>query len=58
MAMTGEQRLKMALELTLFTRALAKAKIMREHPDWPEKQVTIELFRLAFFPKPLPEWVK
>jgi hypothetical protein len=58
MAMTGEQRLNMALELSLFARALARAGIRREHPDWSENQVTIELFRLAFFPKPLPEWVK
>jgi Rv0078B-related antitoxin len=58
MAMTGEQRLKMALELSLFARALAKARITREHPEWSEKQVTLELLRLAFFPKPLPEWVK
>lgn len=58
MAMTGEQRLKLAVDMSLFARALAKARICREHPEWSEKEVMLELFRLAFFPEPLPAWVK
>ena len=56
--MTGSQRLRVALEMSLFARELRKAGIRRDHPDWTERQVTIELFRLAFFPKPLPSWVR
>jgi hypothetical protein len=53
-AMTGEQRLLMAFEMSLFARELAKERIRREHPDWPETRVARELIRLAFLPAPLP----
>src|ERR1700690_3027088 len=33
-AMTGEQRLLMAFEMSLFARELAKEGIRREHPEW------------------------
>jgi hypothetical protein len=57
-AMTPEQRLLVALDLSDFCRELRKAGIRRDHPDWSERQVMIELFRLAFLPKPLPAWVR
>ena len=53
-AMTGEQRLLMAFEMSQFARELAKERIRREHPDWPETRVARELIRLAFLPAPLP----
>jgi len=53
-AMSGEQRLLLALEMSLFARELAKAGIRRDHPEWTEAQVAHELLRLAFFPAPLP----
>src|SRR5439155_10863385 len=53
-AMTGEQRLLIASEMSQFARELAKQRIRQEHPDWPEAQVTRELLRLAFLPEPLP----
>ena len=53
-AMTGEQRLILALEMSLFARELASTRIRQEHPDWPETRVTRELLRLAFLPEPLP----
>ena len=53
-AVPGEQRLLMALEMSLFARELAKARIRLEHPDWPEKRVARELVRLAFLPAPMP----
>jgi hypothetical protein len=53
-AMTGEKRLLIALEMSLFARELAKERIRREHPAWSETQVTRELIRLAFLPKPIP----
>lgn len=54
-AMTEEQRLLLALEMSLFARALAKARIRQEHPEWKEGQIARELLRLAFLPHPLPE---
>jgi hypothetical protein len=53
-AMSGEQRLLLAFEMSLFTRDLAREGIRREHPDWPEMRVIRELLRLAFLPTPLP----
>jgi len=54
-AMTEEQRLLLALEMSLFARALAKARIQQEHPNWTESELARELLRLAFLPHPLPE---
>jgi hypothetical protein len=53
-AMTGEQRLLMAFAMSLFARELAKERIRREQPDWPETQIARPLIRLAFLPAPLP----
>ena len=49
-----EQRLLLALEMSLFARELARAGIQQEHPEWPHEQVARELLRLAFLPAPLP----
>jgi Rv0078B-related antitoxin len=57
-SMTPEQRLLVALDLSLLCREFRKAGIRRAHPDWSERQVMIELFRLAFLPEPLPNWVR
>jgi len=57
-AMSPEQRFRMALDLSQFCREMTKAGIRRDHPDWTERQVMIELFRLAFLPEPLPSWVR
>jgi len=53
-AMTGEQRLLMALEMSLFARQLARQRILEDHPDWSESKVSRELLRLAFLPGQLP----
>ena len=52
--MSGAERLRLAFEISELTRALARAGIRADHPDWDEKQVDRELLRLAFFPEPLP----
>jgi len=52
--MTGEQRLLMALEMSIFVRDLQKARIRQEQPEWSDIEVTRELFRLAFQPGPVP----
>ncbi len=53
-AMTGEQRLLMAFEMSVFARELAGARIRRENPGWTEAQIARELIRLAFLPAPMP----
>lgn len=52
--MSGEQRLLLAFEMSMFARELATAQIRSEHPEWVETQVARELLRLAFLPAPLP----
>ena len=52
--MTGEQRLRLALEMSDFARAASLARIRAEHPDWSEWEVKRELLRITFLPNPLP----
>jgi len=54
-SMSGEQRLLLAFEMSLFARELSRERIRRDHPEWPETQIARELLRLAFFPAPLPD---
>jgi hypothetical protein len=54
-AMSGEQRLLLTFEMSLFARELSRERIRHEHPGWSEKQTAQELLRLAFFPAPLPD---
>lgn len=54
-AMSGEQRLLLAFEMSMFARDLSRERIRRQHPEWSEKQVARELLRLTFFPVPLPD---
>jgi hypothetical protein len=48
-AMSGEQRLLMAFEISMFARELAMARIRSEHPDWPEKTDCHGAFTAGFF---------
>lgn len=57
-SMTPAQRLQIAFEISDMSRAFRKAGIRRDHPEWSEREVMIELFRLAFLPDPLPSWVR
>jgi len=57
-AMSGEQRMLLSYEMSLFARELAKEGIRRDHPEWTEAQVARELLRLAFLPAPLPEGLR
>ena len=52
--MTGEQRLKLALEMSDFARNLSLSRIRAEHPEWSDWEVKRELLRLDFLPAPLP----
>jgi hypothetical protein len=51
---SGEQRIAMALEMSLFARQLAGVRIRQEHPEWTETEVARQLLRLAFLPQRLP----
>ncbi|HEY3975556.1 MAG TPA: hypothetical protein VGM18_21335 [Candidatus Sulfotelmatobacter sp.] len=53
-AMSGEQRLLLAYEMSMFARELARARIISDHPEWDEALVNRELLRIAFLPDPLP----
>ncbi len=52
--MTGEQRLLLAYEMSMFARELNRARLLGEHPEWSEARIARELLRLAFLPAPLP----
>jgi hypothetical protein len=52
--MSGEQRLLLAFEMSMFARELNRSRLRSEHPEWTEAQIVRELLRLAFFPQPLP----
>jgi len=52
--MSGEQRLLLAFEMSLFASDLCRERIRHEHPEWTEAQIVRELLRIAFLPDPLP----
>jgi len=54
-SMSGEQRLLLAFEMSMFARDLSAERIRREHPDWSATQVSCELLKLAFSPASLPD---
>ena len=56
-SMTMEQHLEIALEIGLFSRELMRAGVRNQHPDWSDREIEREVHRLAFFPRPLPDWV-
>jgi hypothetical protein len=53
-SMSGEQRLLLAYEMSMFAREMNRARLRREHPEWSEASIARELLRLAFLPAPLP----
>lgn len=57
-SMTGEQRMELAYEMSMFVRELMREGIRRNHPDWTDAQIARELLRRAFFPAPLPAWLR
>jgi hypothetical protein len=56
-SMTIEQRLLVALEMSLLSREMMKVGIQLDHPQWTDSQVRIEILRRIFSPAPLPSWV-
>jgi hypothetical protein len=56
--MSGEQRIQLAYEMSIFVREIAAEGIRHDHPDWTGAQIARELLRRAFFPAPLPPWLR
>jgi hypothetical protein len=52
--MSGEQRLLLAYEMSMFGRELNRLRLRHEHPGWNDAHIARELLRLAFLPGPLP----
>lgn len=44
--MPGEQRLALALEMSLLARSLLEARLRREHPEWAPARCRAEVCRL------------
>ncbi len=53
-SMTGAQWVHLAIEMSEFARALCRARIRKEHPEWPESEVTRQLMR-ELYPNEIPE---
>lgn len=52
--MSGEERLKLAMEMSDMARAFAVARLRQEHPDWTEWEIKRQLLRYAFGSEPWP----
>lgn len=52
--MSGEDRLVLAMEMSLMARRLAWARLRQEHPDWSDWELRRETLRYAFGSTPLP----
>ena len=52
--LTGEQRLEIAVEMSLLARELSRTRIRQSHPQWTEDEINRELLRYAFSSSPLP----
>jgi len=52
--MTGEERLLLALEMSVAAKELTASRIRHDHPDWSEDEVRREVLRYAFDFKNLP----
>ena len=56
--MSTQQRFRAAVELSDLAHEFRKAGIRMRHPEWSERQIVMELLRLAFLPDPIPAWVR
>lgn len=53
--MTGAERLRLAVEMSMTARELALARLRAQHPEWTDRELNRELLRYAFGSDPLPE---
>jgi Rv0078B-related antitoxin len=54
-AKTGAERMRLALEMSDFARALSMARIRCDHPGWSSREILGELIRETFLPEEAPE---
>lgn len=52
--LTGAERFRIALDMSVTARAFALARLRREHPAWSDRELMLELARIAFLPADLP----
>jgi len=54
--LSGAERLRIAFDMSVTARAFALARLRQEHSDWSERELLLELVRMAFLParSPLP----
>jgi hypothetical protein len=52
--MSGEERFKLAMEMSLMMREFAWARLRKEHPEWSEWELKRETLRYAFGSEPWP----
>ena len=57
-AMSGEERVLLAYEMSMFVRQVMVDGIRRDHPDWSDAQTSRELLKRAFSPAPIPSWLR
>jgi hypothetical protein len=46
--MSGEQRMQIAFEMSVFVRELAIARLREEHPVWSRRRLVLEHLRSSF----------
>lgn len=46
----GAQRFRIALDMSLTARAFTLARLRRAHSDWSERELLLEVVRIAFLP--------
>jgi len=52
--LSGPERMRIGMDMSLAGRAMCKAGLHREHPDWTEVRLQKEILRYAFQPGSLP----
>lgn len=52
--MSGEERFRLAIEMSEMARAFAEARLRNEHPEWTDWEIKRELLRYAFGSEPWP----
>jgi len=52
--LTGEQRLEIAVEMSLLARELSRTRFRQSNPHWTEDEINRELLRYSFSSSPLP----
>jgi hypothetical protein len=52
--MSGAERFRIALDMSLTARAFALARLRQEHSDWSDRELMLEVVRIAFLPNKPP----